>query len=274
MASAVGTYSLLNAFATGAFSQVYEAKKGGLIYAVKRTDLNESREKFQTELQILKLLIGEKGVIQLLDAYEETGFGCLVFSKYQGNLKNLLDFYSPCPNRRSSFRYYVPELLRQILIGLQTCHKKGIIHRDLKPQNILFRSSTDYKSTYQLSVCDFGQSLPPGSKWDEKTRYCTSWYCAPEYYDTERKVPLGPAMDVWSVGCIFYQLVEMKTLFASWNEDDQPALIKQVLSWDLDDLCPHMDENGFDLFSNLIQVDPSKRISVEEALKHPYLKVS
>lgn len=183
--------------------------------------------------------------------------------------------------------------LYQILRGIKYMHSAGVIHRDLKPSNLLLNSSCD------LRICDFGlaRGIEPHQGPLDLTEYVvTRWYRAPEImcackgYDYK--------IDVWSIGCIFGELLGRKPLFPGDNYIHQLNLIfgaigtptEDDLHWvsnekayryikSLDhkeripfsEIYPHASDEALDLLNGMLQFDPEKRISIEEALAHPYL---
>ena len=103
----------------------------------------------------------------------------------------------------------------QILRGLKYIHTSGIIHRDLKPRNLLVNSNCD------LKICDFGlaRSINESHKTDNLTDYVTTrWYRAPELL--LKYTNYTPAIDMWSVGCIFAELLNRKPLFLGTDSAD------------------------------------------------------
>lgn len=168
-------------------------------------------------------------------------------------------------------------------------------HSDLKPSNVLVNSNCD------LAICDFGLARGVSAEVEGKlTEYVvTRWYRAPELLcETEA---YGPAVDVWSVGCIFGELLARRPLFKGSSTPKQLALIIQTLGTPtpdeletvksraalrniqslpprrkitLDDwgrIFPGANPLACDLLHRMLQFDPRKRLTVDEALAHPYL---
>lgn len=184
--------------------------------------------------------------------------------------------------------------LFQILRAVNTMHEAKILHRDLKPGNILVNVDCSIK------ICDFG--LSRGYDEDECvipiTEYvATRWYRAPEImllkcYDS--------SADVWSVGCIFAELLGKKVLFPGKDYQSQipiivskmgpiPASITNLIpniktreyvaklptssppNWPK--MYPEAPPEALDLLSKMLEYDPAKRISASEALSHPFLSI-
>nr|CAB3263638.1 JNK c-jun N-terminal kinase [Phallusia mammillata] len=194
-------------------------------------------------------------------------------------------------------------LLYQLLCGIKHLHSAGIIHRDLKPSNIVVRSDCT------LKILDFGLARTAGGSFMMTPYVVTRYYRAPE-------VILGmgyqEVVDIWSVGCIFGEMIRGQVLFPGtdhidqWNKITeqlgtpsqdfinklQPTVRNYVLNRPLqrghpihrlfpDSLFPADSEsNGRlrasqarDLLAKMLVVDPIDRITVDDALQHPYIKV-
>lgn len=192
---------------------------------------------------------------------------------------------------------YVQSVMYQIFKGVDYLHGKKVLHRDLKPQNILINSEGNVK------VADFGLSRTYSIPIKPYTKeVLTLWYRAPElilgaeYYST--------GIDMWSIGCIFGELLMKKPLFTGESEIGQLIKIFEILGNPTEDTLPGYKtfpyfkeelpyfENGsglvkriesnkdhckltneaLDLLQKLLHYNPTKRISCKEALKHPYFK--
>jgi len=186
-------------------------------------------------------------------------------------------------------RYFTYQILR----GLKYMHSARVIHRDLKPSNILLNSNCD------LKICDFG--LARGFSQDEKddnqfTEYVvTRWYRAPEVMCASQDYDFR--IDMWSVGCILAELLGRRPLFPGDDYIQQMNLIFDVLGTpseeELDfvtnknalDYIRNLDRKervafsklyksasplALDLLQKMLQFSPTLRISVDDALAHPY----
>ncbi|CAI4228341.1 unnamed protein product [Auanema sp. JU1783] len=193
-------------------------------------------------------------------------------------------------------------LLYQMLCGIRHLHAAGIIHRDLKPSNIVVRSDCT------LKILDFGLARTAVEGFMMTPYVVTRYYRAPE-------VILGMGykenVDVWSIGCIFGELVRGRVLFPGVDHIDQWTKIIEQLgtpereflerlqptvrnyvenrprfsstSFELlfpDNMFPMAADNSRltaaqarDLLSKMLVIDPERRISVDEALRHPYVNV-
>ncbi|PKA65278.1 Mitogen-activated protein kinase 4 [Apostasia shenzhenica] len=194
---------------------------------------------------------------------------------------------SPQPLSNDHVQYFLFQLLR----GLRYLHSANVLHRDLKPGNLLVNANCD------LKICDFGLARASSEDCQFMTEYVvTRWYRAPELLLCCDKY--GTSIDVWSVGCIFAELLGRKPIFPGTECLNQLKLIINVLGTmsdaelafidnpkarkyikslpytpgiPLDSLYPNASSLAIDLLKKMLVFDPSKRISVDEALQHPYM---
>lgn len=189
-------------------------------------------------------------------------------------------------------------IIYQILKALKYMHSGELLHRDLKPSNILLNSECS------LKLCDFGLTRSIASLQTETvanpvlTDYvATRWYRAPEILCGSTRY--SKAVDVWSVGCILAELLSGKPLFPGTSTMDQldkiievtgrpseadidainspfaatmlESLPANVKPRSLTQMFPTASREARDLIRRLLQFNPNKRITVEEALQHPYV---
>jgi len=178
----------------------------------------------------------------------------------------------------------------QLLKGMDFCHARGIMHRDLKPQNLL----VDKRGI--LKLADFGLArafMIPIRQYTHEV--VTLWYRAPEILLGQKTY--APAVDIWSIGTIFVEMVNQHPLWPGDSEIDELFRIFKTLGtpdesvWPgvttLPDYKPHFpkwparsiasmvprlanDALAIDLLSRMLQFQPSKRISAKQALAHPW----
>eukprot|EP00249_Psilotum_nudum_P021782 c28244_g2_i1 orf=498-1646(-) len=180
--------------------------------------------------------------------------------------------------------------LYQILRGLKYIHSANVLHRDLKPSNLLVNANCD------LKICDFGLARTT-SETDFMTEYVvTRWYRAPELLLNSTNYTAS--IDVWSVGCMYMELLNHAPLFPGRDYCHQIRSITELIGLPDDSdlnfvksenarryLCqlprhpkarltekfPRVSPLAIDLIEKMLTFDPNERISVEDALAHPYL---
>ncbi|GAA5843596.1 hypothetical protein JCM11251_007126 [Rhodosporidiobolus azoricus] len=191
-------------------------------------------------------------------------------------------------------QYFVYQTLR----ALKALHSAEVIHRDLKPSNLLLNANCD------LKVCDFGLARSvataepaQGSETGFMTEYvATRWYRAPEIMLSFKQYT--KAIDIWSVGCICAEILSGRPLFPGRDYHHQLTLILSVTGTppidefhritsrrsrdylralpfqrkkNFADLYPNASPLAVDFLAKTLTFDPLKRITVEQALQHPYL---
>lgn len=185
------------------------------------------------------------------------------------------------------FQYFIYQLLR----GLKYVHSANVLHRDLKPSNLLLNASCD------LKICDFGLARTGSEKGQFMTEYVvTRWYRAPELLLSCEEYT--SAIDMWSVGCIFAELLGRKPIFPGKDYIHQLKLIINLIGTpdesdlhfihnpkarnyiqsfqfvprvSLARLYPRANPLAINLIDRMLVFDPRKRLTVTEALEHPYL---
>jgi cyclin-dependent kinase 2 len=239
------------------------------------------------EISLLKELhcSNHENVVSLENVVHEEKKLHLVFEFLDLDLKKYMD---TCPD---DFRnpQLVKSLLWQMLQGVHFCHSWRILHRDLKPQNLLVNRTTSV-----LKLADFGLARGFGIPIRQYTHeVITLWYRAPEILMGGKQYNMS--VDVWSLGCIFAEMVNQRPLFPGDSEIDELFKIFQVLGtpnderwptvstlpdykdifpqWrakDMQAVVPTLCDAGRDLLSRMLEYVPQRRISAHDALNHPY----
>lgn len=246
------------------------------------------------EIKMLRHFQGHENITCILDVFK-FGEGLdfneiyLVQELMEADLHQIIRSKQKLTN--AHFQYFIYQILR----GLKYMHSADILHRDLKPGNLLVNSDCE------LKICDFGLARGISEGVDHQafmTEYvATRWYRAPEIMLSFRAYT--KAIDIWSVGCIFAELLSGKVLFPGKDYVHQMSLIINISGTPDDELLsrigseraqqwirslpvkekvpfstlfPNADPLAIDLLEKLLTFDPHSRITVEEALKHEYLQ--
>jgi serine/threonine protein kinase len=273
---------------SGTYGDVYKGKLKGSseIIAIKKIKIDLENEGIPStalrEITILREL-QHPNIIELKDVICNNNKLYLLFEFAEYDLRKYLEEFE----HKNLEEETIKSFLYQILDALAYCHSKKIIHRDLKPQNILLTKNL------KIKIGDFGLarvfSIPirPYTK-----EVLTLWYRAPELLlgINEYSTPV----DIWSVGCIFAELVIKKPLFKGDCEFEQIMKIYSILGtpkiedWNEIVNLPYysnkfpnfsakkieeivkLDVNGINLLKSMLQYDPNKRITAKQALLHPF----
>uniref|UniRef100_K3WQH2 Cyclin-dependent kinase 2 homolog n=1 Tax=Globisporangium ultimum (strain ATCC 200006 / CBS 805.95 / DAOM BR144) TaxID=431595 RepID=K3WQH2_GLOUD len=282
-------YQKLEKIGEGTYGVVYKAKDRvtGEVIALKKIRLEAEDEGIPStairEISLLKEL-QHCNIVRLYNIVHTERKLTLVFEYLDQDLKKYLDVCE-----KGLEKPILKSFLCQLLRGIAYCHQHRVLHRDLKPQNLLINREGD------LKLADFGLARAFGIPVRSYTHeVVTLWYRAPDVLMGSRKY--STPVDIWSVGCIFAEMANGGPLFAGTSETDQLDRIFRLLGTptidiypaivDLPDyrrdfplyetpqnlshLVPTLDQDGVNLLEQMLQYDPSKRITAADAMKHPY----
>ncbi|KAF4319783.1 hypothetical protein JM18_005660 [Phytophthora kernoviae] len=216
-------YRLVAKKGEGTFSEVLKAQnvKDSKFHAIKCMKNHfESIDQVNNlrEIQALRRLSPHQHIVKLEEVLYDQPSGrlALVFELMDANLYEMI---------RGRRNYLKPDLVQslmyQLVKSLDHMHNKGIFHRDIKPENILVEDSS------KLKLADFGSCRGIYSKQPYTEYISTRWYRAPECLLTDGYY--GPEMDVWGVGCVFFEITSLYPLFPGSNELDQIHRIHKIL---------------------------------------------
>ncbi|XP_062324057.1 MAPK/MAK/MRK overlapping kinase-like [Osmerus eperlanus] len=283
-------YRTIKKIGEGTYAVVVKAKslEDGKCYAcktLKHTLRSWNHVYNLREVQALRRLGSHPNLLQLHDILFdlETGSVSLVFELMEMNIFELIKARQ-YPMPESKIQNYMYQLCK----SLHHLHSNGIFHRDVKPENILIKHNT-------LKLGDFGScnSLYAGPPYTEYIS--TRWYRAPECLLTDGHY--SHKMDLWSAGCVFYEILTFRPLFPGSSELDQVSKIHDVLGTPkpavlrkfkpyrkvafnftkrkgrgLSALIPQCSETSMSLLRRMLQYDPEERISSRAALQHLWFR--
>ncbi|XP_034438177.1 calcium/calmodulin-dependent protein kinase type IV [Hippoglossus hippoglossus] len=255
-------YTLSSELGRGATSIVYrcEEKQTQKLYAVKVLKKTIDKKIVRTEIGVL-LRLTHPNIIQLKEIFETDTDIALVLELVTGG-----ELFDRIVERGYYSERDAAHVIKQILEAVAYLHEHGVVHRDLKPENLLY---ADLSLDAPLKIADFGLSKIIDDQVTMKTVCGTPGYCAPEIL---RGNAYGPEVDMWSVGVILYILLCGFEPFFDPRGDQY--MYSRILNCDYEFVSPWWDEvslNAKDLVSKLIVLDPHKRLSVREALQHPWV---
>ncbi|NWS70772.1 KCC2D kinase, partial [Crotophaga sulcirostris] len=250
----------------GAFSVVRRCMKitTGQEYAAKIINTKKlsarDHQKLEREARICRLL-KHPNIVRLHDSISEEGFHYLVFDLVTGG-----ELFEDIVAREYYSEADASHCIQQILEAVLHCHQMGVVHRDLKPENLLLASKSKGAA---VKLADFGLAIEVQGEQQAWFGFAgTPGYLSPEVL---RKDPYGKPVDMWACGVILYILLVGYPPF--WDED-QHRLYQQIKAGAYDFPSPEWDTvtpEAKDLINKMLTINPAKRITASEALKHPWI---
>ncbi|XP_011303293.1 cyclin-dependent kinase 11A isoform X2 [Fopius arisanus] len=291
----VEEFQCLNRIEEGTYGVVYRArdKRTEEIVALKRLKMEKEKEGFPiTSLREINTLLKAQhpNIVTVREIVVGSNMDkiFIVMDYVEHDLKSLME------TMKQKKQVFIPAevkcLMQQLLRAVEHLHDNWILHRDLKTSNLLL----SHRGI--LKVGDFGLAREYGSPLRQYTPVVvTLWYRAPELLLNGKEY--STPIDMWSVGCIFAELVRMEALFPGKSEVDQLSRIFKELGTPNDRIWPgysklpmvqkmtfgqypvnnlrqrfHMflKDQGMELLNKLLTYDPAQRMTAEDAVKHGY----
>uniref|UniRef100_A0A3Q2PCR2 MOK protein kinase n=1 Tax=Fundulus heteroclitus TaxID=8078 RepID=A0A3Q2PCR2_FUNHE len=283
-------YKIIKKIGEGTFSEVLKTQslKDGKFYAcktMKQTINSLDQANNLREVQAMKRLSPHANIIQLHELIYDKGTGTvsLICELMEMNIYELIQGrQTPLPD------HTVKSYMYQLCKSLDHMHSSGIFHRDVKPENILIKQNV-------LKLGDFGSCRSVYSRPPHTEYISTRWYRAPECLLTDGYY--GLKMDVWSAGCVFFEIMSLNPLFPGTNELDQVTKIHNVLGSPeqsllqkfkrsramhfnfppkkgsgISRLLPSCPAPALSLLYQMLAYDPDERIAAGTALRHTYFR--
>ena len=256
-------YQIIKLLGKGSFGKVYLGlqKLSNRLVAIKCLEKlyfkdEVTKKKILSEVKILKRLLGHPNIIKLLEVFENKKYVFFVMEyAANGDLLRYLKQKTMLEEEEGKYMFY------QIACGLRYIHKQGIIHRDIKLDNILLDES------FHCKICDFGVSryMKPHELVNEQCG--TPAYLAPEI--VLEKGYKGFGADIWSLGILLFCVLTGSMPFKAGTIE---SLHKIIVKGEFE--FPEgskLSADAKDLIKNMLVVNPEKRFSIEDVLKHRWL---
>mmetsp|Transcript_36905 Transcript_36905/g.84254 ORF Transcript_36905/g.84254 Transcript_36905/m.84254 type:complete len:386 (-) Transcript_36905:102-1259(-) len=239
------------------------------VKSIRKRDPSVKTHALCREIEILQEMRSQENIIELIDVFEDSEYLHIVTELCQGGElfeKIVEKSASSFPGSHRCFdETEASKIIFQVLGAISSLHKAGIVHRDLKPENILFASDVDSTS---VKVIDFGlarRHSPHDAPMNSLVG--TPYYIAPEVL----RKRYDKACDLWSLGVISYTML---CGYPPFNGESNKEIYDRVRSGQY--RFPSVDwkftsKDARDFIRRLIRLDPSKRLTAEQALNHPWI---
>ena len=251
----------------GSFGIVYLVKHKELsryfaMKVIKKTSKNkEEEENLMNEINILRKL-DHPNILKITDFYPlKTEYNIITEYCQEGELFDEIKAHAPFNEILTAW------YMRQILSAVSYCHSMNIIHRDLKPENILIVKRVK-NGFHPIKIIDFGTAKVFQKEKSEHLLIGSAYYIAPEVLSRN----YSELCDLWSCGVIMYILLTGRPPFNGINEEEIMKKIKEG-NYDLSKYpWGIISEDAKNLVKGLLQIDPKKRYSAQEALNHKWFQ--
>ena len=265
-------YKIIEKIGTGSYGQVYLAENIFTKESIAMKEIKKSTEdllsdgEIMDEINILKNL-DHPDIVRIMEFYN-TEQSYFIINEY-------------CPGGELYFKVnqkfsetQIAVMFRQILSGLAYLHSNNIIHRDLKLENILIKEIEKSRETNEdlfiLKIIDFGTAKIFDKNKKERTIVGSSYYIAPEVINKK----YNQECDMWSAGVILYMFIVGHAPFDGKTNREIMERIKKGNYLKNEERWINSSKEVKDLIQKLLVLEPEKRLTAIEALKHPWFKVT
>jgi len=264
-------YDLGDELGKGNYSVVYMAtdkddkSKWACKVIQKKNAGKKGMDMVKTEIKILKAA-SHPNIVRLKEAFETETECYLMMELISGG-----ELFDKIVELSSYSEKDASRIVRQMVDAVAHLHSKNIVHRDLKPENLLLESDS---ATSDIRLADFGLSKFLDPKDPLNVPVGTPGYVAPEVVECleSSETSYGKEIDLWAIGVITYILLCGYPPFYSEDDDE---VFDQILEGKFEYPSPHWDSvsaSAKDLINKLLVLDPKKRMTAADALKHPWVK--
>ncbi|EER10419.1 hypothetical protein Pmar_PMAR002589 [Perkinsus marinus ATCC 50983] len=272
-------YKVIEEIGKGASGRVYKVDnkiEGGTfaLKVVEKNDKMNDEESMGIEIDCLKRM-KHANLVNLHELFETNQCIWLVMEYMHGG--QIADLFAESDHFSEQL---AARAIKQVLSGVHYIHSMGVVHRDLKLENLLLSEKSQQA---QVKIADFGLSYVLGKKFEArdsmKLKSCTEIhepFCgtplcmAPEV--ARKRAQYGPQADMWSVGCVLYELLSGLEPFDADTEEELYAAIQDARPSFTDPEWKEATKSAKDLTKKLLTAEPTRRLSAREALEHEWLR--
>ncbi|KAK1927818.1 Pkinase-domain-containing protein [Papiliotrema laurentii] len=285
-------YVQLEKLGEGTYATVYKGRSRTTseIVALKEIHLDAEEGTPSTAIREISLMkeLKHVNIVRLHDVIHTESKLVLIFEFCEQDLKRYMDTHG---DRGALDLNTVKNFTHQLLTGIAFCHDNRVLHRDLKPQNLLINRRGE------LKIGDFGLARAFGVPVNTfSNEVVTLWYRAPDVLLGSRTY--STSIDIWSVGCIFAEMITGYPLFRGRDNNDQLVQIMKIVGTPSENtlaqikmnspeiqlktplskhakqpfhaIVPKAPRDAINLIEHLLQFEPTRRYDAHTALQHPY----
>eukprot|EP00741_Cyanophora_paradoxa_P021449 tig00021352_g20706.t1 len=261
----VGKYIIGKALGRGEYGEVFDGQnvESGDKVAVKKMD----RRKIEDEKRVPQVMkeiknmssLCHPNIVELKDVVFDDSHLYVVLERVQG-----MELYEKVASSRALDEDTARNYFRQIVAGVEYCHKRRICHRDLKLENVMIEPSTGL-----LKLIDFGFSRHLSQDSVLQTMAGTNMYMAPEIFSGKQYQ--GEPVDVWALGVILYVMLVGQYPFGNpsmnWS-----VLMRRVTKADFSPIPNRVSREAADLIRKILTVDVKERLTLDTIKQHAWFR--